>query len=50
MLHTVMDSDDHFHSGCRNVSHHYRQQSFTGYTHPDVQNTLFILHTVLPFL
>ena len=25
-----VDSDDDFHSGCRNVGHHYRQQSFSG--------------------
>ena len=25
-----LDSDDDFRSGCNNVSHHYRQQSFSG--------------------
>ena len=25
-----LDSDDDFRSGCRNVSHHYRKQSFSG--------------------
>lgn len=32
------DSDDDFHTDCRNVSHHYSQQSFSGLhspTHPD---------------
>ena len=31
------DSDD-FRSGCRNVSHHYRQQSFSGLHSPERSN------------
>ena len=33
-----LDSDDDFHSGCRNVSHHYRQQSFSGLHSPGRSN------------
>ena len=29
-----LDSDDDFHSGCRNVSHCHRQQSFSGLPSP----------------
>ena len=29
-----LDSDDDFRSGCRNVSHHYQQQSFSGLHSP----------------
>ena len=33
-----LDSDDDFRSGCRNVSHHYRQQSFSGLRSPGRSN------------
>ena len=33
-----LDSDDDFRSGCRNVSHHYRQQSFSGLHSPGRSN------------
>ena len=33
-----LDSDDDFRSGCRNVSHHYRQQSFSGLQWPGRSN------------
>ena len=29
-----IDSEDDFRSGCRNVGHHYRQQSFPGLHSP----------------
>ena len=33
-----LDSDDDFRSGCRNVSHHYRQQSSSGLHSPERSN------------
>ena len=42
-----LDSDDDFRSGCRNVSHHYRQQSFSGLHSPgrsDYTLTCYITH------
>ena len=33
-----LDSDDDFRSGCRNISHHYRQQSFSGLHSPGRSN------------
>ena len=33
-----LDSDDDFRSGCWNVSHHYRQQSFSGLHSPGRSN------------
>ena len=34
----TLDSDDDFRSGCRNVSHPYRQQSFSGLHSPGRSN------------
>ena len=52
MLCQALDSDDDFHSGCRNVSHHYRQQSFSGLHSPGRSNytiTCFDLWWVNPY-
>ena len=37
---TIIDSDDDFCSVCRNVSHHYRLQSFSGLHSPGRSNCL----------
>ena len=35
---SALNSDDDFRLGCRNVSHHYRQQSFSGLHSPGRSN------------
>ena len=46
----ALDSDDDFHSGCRNVSRHHRQQSLSGLpsprrSHYTIDNNWFIFNT-----
>ena len=40
LLDLKFDSDDDFRTGCRNASHHYRQQSFSVLHSPGRQSTL----------
>ena len=45
-----LDSDDDFRSGCRNVSHHYQQQSISGLHSPRQSNyTITCYHWVQTF-
>ena len=40
-INLLLDSDDDFRSVCRNVSHHYRQMSFSGLHSPGRSNYTF---------